>query len=267
MLLAEAFCLQPAEVLACVGAGGKTTTCWRLLAGRYAGKRPSIVTTTTHILEPILPPGTALLLSPEPDPKRIRQIMSEVSGLALAASRLTGAPIEVAPNPVAPARPYKLAGLRPEHIDRLAGELPGIAWLVEADGARGRGVKLPAAHEPVIPKCASSVAVLTHLDTIGHPLDETIAHRPERLAEYWQMRIGDRISAGHIARLMTDPAGGLKGIPAGARAIALLNQRDEARLHPQAQSIAAALLASGRYERVIVASLRAEHPVLAVLAA
>lgn len=279
-LLAEAFDLRAAEVLCCIGAGGKTTTCWRLLAELCAHKQPSIFTTTTHILEPILSPDTALLLSAEPEPARLRQVMVHVTGLVLAASRHLSPPLRYeelrempatpnvsAPNPMAPARPCKLAGLRPEQIDRLVGEMPGVTWLVEADGARGRSVKLPAAHEPVLPGRISAVAVLVGLDAIGHPLDEETAHRPERLAEYWHISIGERIGADHITRLMADPAGSLKGVPPGARAIAVLNQRDAARLHPQARSIGGALLASGRYERVITASLRAEQPVLEVLTA
>ncbi len=276
-LLTEAFDLRAAEVLCCIGAGGKTTTCWRLLAELCVGQQPSIFTTTTHILEPILSPDMALFLSGEPAPACLRQVMARVTGLVLAASRLGGRHLEMPPtempptpdvaalNPVAPARPYKLAGLRPDQIDRLAGEMPGVTWLVEADGARGRSVKLPATHEPVIPKRASAVAVLVCLDAIGHPLDEEIAHRPARLAEYWHIAIGERIGADHITQLMADPAGGLKDVPAGARVIAVLNQHDAAQLHPQARSIARALLAAGRYERVIAASLRAEQPVLEVL--
>ncbi len=215
--------------------------------------------------EPALTRGAALLLSPDPDPAHIRRIMSEVTALVLAASRLAGTPADWTPNPVAPTRPFKLVGLQPERVDQLIVSLPGATWLVEADGARGRGLKLPAAHEPAMPGRATAVAVLAHLDAIGRPLDETIAHRPERLAEYLHVQPGDPIAAEHIARLLADPASGLKNMPSGARAIAVLNQRDDVRPHPQAQSIVQALLASGRYERVIVASLRAEHPVLEVV--
>lgn len=267
MRLAEAINLRSTQALACVGAGGKTTLCWRVWMECTAADQPSIFTTTTHILEPILPAASALFLSVNPDPSTIRTIIRGQAGLILAASRLTQAPIDIESNPAAPARSIKLAGLPPEQIDQLIENLPGVTWLIEADGARGRGLKIPAAHEPATPARSTTVAVLAHLDTIGQALDEATAHRPERLAERLRMKIGDRITAEHVARLMTDPAGGLKNIPASARAVAMLNQCDPAQLHPQARSIADVLLAAGRYERVIVGSLRAEQPVLEVFTA
>jgi probable selenium-dependent hydroxylase accessory protein YqeC len=267
MRLAEAIGLRSTEALACVGAGGKTTLCWRVWMDCTSAGQPSIFTLTTHILEPILPPAAALLLTVKPDPDTIQTIMRGQTSLILAASRLANAPIDVAPNPVAPTRSIKLAGLPPQQIDQLIENLPGVTWLIEADGARGRGLKIPAAHEPAIPARCAVVAVLAHLDTIGLTLNAAAAHRPERVAERLRMQLGDRITAEHVARLMTDPAGGLKDIPASARAVAVLNQRDPTQPHPQARSIADALLACGRYTRVVVGSLRAEQPVLEVLTA
>ncbi|HLF28498.1 MAG TPA: selenium cofactor biosynthesis protein YqeC [Anaerolineae bacterium] len=264
MQLSDAFDLHEPEVVACIGAGGKTTTCWRLWSEFHAAGQPAIFTTTTHILEPSLPPASALFLAPDPDAQRLRDVLNESRALILAASRLADAIPEVEYNPVAPARACKLAGLHPAQIDQLAQTLPGVTWLIEADGARGRSLKLPAAHEPAVPSRATCVAILAHLDALGEPLDARIAQRPEQLAAYWSLNLGERITAEHIVRLLSDPNGGLQGVPAGARAIAVLNQRAETALHPQAQSIAGALLTTGLYERVVVASLRAERPVLMV---
>lgn len=265
--LTDALGVRPTDRLACVGAGGKTTLCWRVWNELCAIRQPAIFTTTTHILEPILPPDSALILAGDPDPTRIGQLLAHVTGVILAASRSSDAVDRLEPNPAAPARSMKLTGLSPEQIDILAAHLSGVTWLVEADGARGRGLKTPAAHEPAIPTRATAVAVLTHLDAIGRPLDDAIAHRPARVAEHLQMHIGDRVAAEHIVRLLLDPSAGLKGIPGGARAIAVLSQRDAAPIHPQAKSIAESLLAAGPYERVVAVSLRAEQPVLEVLAA
>jgi len=264
VLLTDAIRLQAGDALACVGAGGKTTTCWRLWAEtRARGWRP-VFTTTTRILEPVLPDDSALLLSNNPRPARMRQAICEVGGLILAASRLPEAVNDALPNPIAPALPSKLAGLQSERLDRLIEALPEMTWLVEADGARGHGLKLPAAREPVIPSRTTLVAVLMHMDVIGHPLDEVVAHRPEALAAYLGLPMGHPIAAGHISRLLVDPAAGLKAVPAGARVVAVLNQRDESAPRPETRQVAWAALASGRYERVLSASLQARRPVLEV---
>ena len=262
--LFEAFAIREHDVFACVGAGGKTTICWRLWAEFRAHGRFAVYTTTTHMLEPSLALDTALLLTIAPDPGQIRRLMKSVSRLALAASRLPDLLTDISNNPIAPTLPSKLAGLPPEQIDRLIVVLPEITWLIEADGARGKGLKTPAAHEPVIPACSTLVAVVAHLDAVGHPLDDTIAHRPEQIASVLGIKVGDPICADHVVRLMST---GLKGIPDGARAVAVLNQRDEARQHPEVAYIAERLLAEGRYERVVAASLRAESPVLQVFTA
>lgn len=262
--LSDALDLRRTDVLACVGAGGKTSACWRLWLEQQRGGQPTIFTATTHILEPVLPARTALLLSRQPDPARIRHLLREAGGLVLAASRLAGAKVDVAPNPIAPARQVKLKGLTPTQIDRLVEELSGVSWLIESDGARGRSLKAPAEHEPPIPARASVVAVLAHLDVIGEPLDETTAHRAEQVAGFLRVELGQHLAPEHIVRLMCDPLGGLKNMPAAARTVALLNQSDATRLHPAARSIAHALLDSGAYERVVAASLRAEPPVLEV---
>ena len=262
--LVEVCGIRTGEALACVGAGGKTSLCWRLAGECRAAGRPTIFTTTTHILEPVLPTDMALMLSAAPQPERIRSLLSSHDGLVLARTRLSDAPPDVTVSPVVPVRPVKLAGLPPAQVDRLIAALPSVTWLIEADGARGRGLKMPASHEPALPTRSSTVAVLGHLDTIGLPLDEASVHRAGLAAALLGARFGDVVEAGHVVRLMTDPNAGLKGIPQGARIVGLLTQRDAAQLHPQALHVAGGLLASGRYERVVVAALQAAQPVLRV---
>jgi probable selenium-dependent hydroxylase accessory protein YqeC len=225
-----------------------------------------VLTTTTHVWEPVLPNNSALLLSTHPDAGLIQRLLRNVAGLVLAAARLTDVSTDPVGNPAAPVRPVKLAGLSAEVIDDLSRQVVHATWLIEADGARGRSLKVPAAHEPPIPRRATVVCVITSLDAIGCPLDDSLGHRAEQLAKYLGIDIGDAITVDHVARLLVDPAAGLKNIPHAARAIAVLSQRDDARPHPRAKTVAGTLLASGQYERVVVASLRAAEPVLEVFA-
>ncbi len=261
MPLLDAVGIRPGEVVACAGAGGKTTLCWRLWGEVRALGGPAVFSTTTHFLEPILPPRSALLLDRAPNAARVKALRVQVNGMILAGSRLPD-PIEPPdPNPVAPVRPAKLTGLLPEQIDELAQILSDVTWIVEADGARGRGLKVPAAHEPAIPSRSNCVIVVVSLDAIGQPI-ETAAHRPEHVASFLGVPVGETVTADHIVRILSDPQAGLKNVPPSARGVAVLNQRDEARPHPQAEAIAAQL--ADRYERVVIASLRAPEPVLSL---
>jgi len=262
--LIDALDLNRGERLACVGAGGKTTLCWRAWSELRAASRLPIFTTTTHILEPILPPGTALYLARAWDRCQLSALAQTVSALVAAAHRLPEPFADFVPNPIAPARPFKLAGPGPEQIDDAFDALAEATWIVEADGARGRGLKWPADHEPSIPSRTTTVAVLACLDVIGQRLSDGFVHRPERLGRRIGLEPGSLLSADHVARVMNDPSGGLKGVPAGARAIGVLNQSDAAGPHPDADAIVERLLMSGSYARVVVASLRADQPVLGV---
>jgi len=262
--LCEAMGLEPGGILACVGAGGKTTVCLRAWHELRYDNPLALFSTTTHIWEPHLPEAAVLVLAQRPIADRIQRLAIHHHGLILAGSRLPGPVDSLNPNPAAPARPVKLAGLSLEAIEGLIDNLDGATWLVEADGARGRDLKWPAAHEPVIPRQATAVAVLACLDAIGRPLDEATVHRSEEFAAALGLALGSPLSAEHVAQVLVEPRGGRKHIPAGARVMAILNQSDPAHLHPHAGQVIDRVLASGRMERVVVASLRAESPVLGV---
>jgi len=70
-----------------------------------------------------------------------------------------------------PSRPFKLDGLPPDTLNELIRQLPGVTWLIEADGAKGCGLKIHAEHEPVIPSGVTTAVVMAHLDVLGGPLD------------------------------------------------------------------------------------------------
>ncbi len=247
----------PGHVVAFVGAGGKTTAIWRLL---HEVDGAAVFTTTTKIMEPILSGNSALMLSPRPDLARVRDVLARAPRLVLAAARLPG-DYASAPGHSIPSLPHKLAGLPPGVLDELVAALPAPAWLIEADGAKGCGLKVPADHEPVIPASADCVVVCAHLDILGQPASEQTVHRLAQ-AEALGLRPGDPITPQDMARVLADPRAGLKGMPPGARVIALLTQRDLSKMHPQAAAVQELLIAAGKFDGVLVAALRAEQPIL-----
>ncbi len=268
MKLFEALGLQQGEVAAFVGAGGKTTAIWRVQA-ELAGEGAYVVsTTTTKIMEPVLPPNGVLYLAVQPDPGRLQGLLDRAPRLTLAARRRTEPYPTHADHPV-PSRPYKLDGLPPETVDGLITQLPGITWLVEADGAKGAGLKVPAAHEPVIPRLANLVVVMAHLAVLGRALDETTVHRAIDATRLLDVQKGTLLTPEMFVRILGDEALWLKGVPDAkrpqVRVVALLTQPSP-QLYPDAQALAGQLLRrQNRYSHAVIAALRAEQPVLAVV--
>lgn len=262
MDLFEALAARPGDCVAVVGAGGKTSLCWLLARELSARGQRVVFTTTTRIRQPA--PGAFDLL-------KVSDTLTASSGwrTACIASAIDGA---IDDTPVAesfmPAVHTKLAGFSAEAVCRLREALarlqPPVTLLVEADGARGLLLKAPAHYEPVIPPCASLVCVVAGLDALGRPLDERVAHRVERVTAITGAQAGDIITPEMLVALLSHPDGGLKGVPAGARAIAVLNQRDAHRPHPDAACIARDLTARG-FDRAVVAALRGPKPVLRVI--
>ena len=260
MKLVEALGIQPGEAIAFVGAGGKTTAIWRAQAELVAEGARAIYTTTTKMMEPALQGDGSLCLAPRPDAARIADLLNRAPHLVLAARRLSGTYTPHADHPV-PSRPFKLDGLPTDVLDELVAQLPGVTWLIEADGAKGCGLKLHAAHEPVIPSHVTTVVVMAHLDVLGRPLDATTAHRVDDATRLLSVPIGTPITPALFARVLCDESS-LKGVPKSARVVAMLTQRSAA-LHPAA--LALADLLRERYSRVVIAALRADDPVLAAL--
>jgi molybdenum cofactor cytidylyltransferase len=261
MKLCEALGIHRGDVVAFVGAGGKTTAIWRTQAELVAAGGRAIFTTTTKMMEPAVPRDGALMLSAQPDATRIAGLLERAPRLALAARRLSESFPVHAGHPV-PSRPFKLDGLPPDVLDGLVVQLPDATWLVEADGAKGCGLKLPAAHEPVIPRRVTMVVVMAHLDVLGKPLDETTVHRVGDAARSLGAPIGTPLSPAMFVRVLCDETLGLKGVPERARAVAMLTQRNTT-LYPDTLALADQLLqGQARYSHVVIAALRADDPVL-----
>jgi probable selenium-dependent hydroxylase accessory protein YqeC len=260
MKLCEALDLRPGVAAAFVGAGGKTTAIWRTQAELVADGKGVIATTTTKIMEPVLPRDGALMLTIRPDAARLTNLLDRAPRVTLAARRLNNPVLTHADHPV-PSRPFKLDGLPTEILDGLVAQLPGVTWLIEADGAKGCGIKIHAAHEPVIPVSATTVVVMAHLDVLRQGLDATTVHRVDDATRLLGVSVGTPLTPALFARALCDETS-LRGVPERARVVALLTQRSTA-LHPDALALADLLLqGQARYNRIVIAALRADAPVL-----
>jgi molybdenum cofactor cytidylyltransferase len=250
--LRDALGMGQREVVAFVGAGGKTTAMFRLARELHAAGESVVVTTTTRIFVP------------EPDPER--EVIVEADRQRLLAA--TAAALQRRVIPVAAASltaDGKLRGLSPEWVGELA-TLPAVRHvLVEADGAARMPITAPRDGEPVIPPAATLVVAVVGADALGRRVAE-VAHRPERVMALTGRAGADALDAQAIARVLLGEDGNTRGAPRDARVVALVNKADDAVGIASARAIAAALAARGA-SRVVIASLESRDAIVDVIAA
>ncbi|MCL6636117.1 MAG: putative selenium-dependent hydroxylase accessory protein YqeC [Peptococcaceae bacterium] len=240
--LGEALGATGGEVIALVGGGGKTAAL-RRLAGEFAapGRRVLVTTTTMMYLAQMEALGPVILSGGVDS-------LAELVRHAFERSPVVGAAKEAGAD-------GKVRGLPPQWVDLFwqAG-LAGMI-LVEADGSRGRSLKAPAEHEPVIPASATLVVPVVGLDVIGKPLSAGFVHRPELAARLSGAALHDPVTAGVAARIITHHRGPGKGAPPRAGLVPLVNKVDRPADRLRARELARAILAaSGKIERVVLAS-------------
>jgi len=198
------------DVVAVAGAGGKTTLVYALAAEARAAGLRVLVTTTTHM--GTLAEATTGPVFVEAD-GRARSGLEEAlarGGLATLLGRRV--------------RPDKLEGVSPQRVDELAKRADLV--LVEADGARGRSLKTPAEHEPVVPPSTTLLLVLAALDVLGRPLAEADVHRVERVAAAAGRAPGSLVDEDVVVAVLADPSGYPSRVPPGARAAVFLNKAE-----------------------------------------
>jgi probable selenium-dependent hydroxylase accessory protein YqeC len=77
--------------------------------------------------------------------------------------------------------------------------------------------------------------------------------------------LGTRITPAMVARVLAHPEGGRKGVPAGARVVAMINKVDGLADRTVARETAECLLREEGIQSVVLAAVRAEEPVLEII--
>jgi len=235
-------------VVCLVGAGGKKSTIYQL-ARRSAGRVG--ITATAHI---------------EPFPREYARdavvcedgIVARVCAAAATRRRLAFA--KPCPNP------GRLLGVTLDEFDEIWRGAGFDLCLVKADGARGRILKAPAAHEPALPPCATTVIPVVSARALGQPVTARIAHRPELVAAVCGLAADQPFAPEHLARLLASPEGSLRGVGATATVVPLINMVDDDQLAALARDAAhQALALTDRFDRVLLASMRRAQPIVDVI--
>ena len=252
MQLSKALRLKPGLAAAFVGAGGKTSAIRRIvdeISSEVSDEfRLVLVTTTTRLGREQNDLANIHLVDPSADQMAALPDLLEEQRSAL----ITGPELEgkwIPPN------------------DSVINELHQVAvsksalLLIEADGARGRSLKAPDRHEPVIPDFVDLVVPMAGLDVLGHAISSDAVHRPELVAALLKTRPKSRIGPAELAALLGAENGGLKGVPDGAQVRVMLNKIAEAEIEPGRQ-VAKTLLRNERIRSVALASVVEADPVI-----
>lgn len=197
------------EMISVVGGGGKTTTIFKLASELKQLNMRVLVTTTTAIYNP----STDLY----------DNLVVLGNGQSIENSWGNGS-ITVLGRCISPQN--KLLGVDGSFLDIIYNEDLFDFILIEADGSKGRPIKAPASHEPVIPSNTSKVIGVIGIETLGKVIDEANVHRPEMFCEVTNSRIGDVIIEETILKLVMSKDGLFKGASADSKKYLLFNKAD-----------------------------------------
>jgi molybdenum cofactor cytidylyltransferase len=246
MRLSKAIEISRGDVVSIVGAGGKTTAMFRLAHELASDGWRVVTTTTTMIRREERSEHTILEAQGEKLLERARAALRKDAHITLVSGFREAE--------------GKLTGVEPSLVDDLI-SLPEVdAVIVEADGAKGRSLKAPAAHEPVISSSTTILVPVVGVDALRRRLDDTVAHRPEIVARLADIQPGQLVTPQIVSRVVVHPEGGLKDAPPQARVIPLINKVTVAEMQP-ARDVAQLLLDEPRVQRVMLGAVAEEEPV------
>lgn len=262
MKLIEALDLEFPRTIALVGGGGKTSFIFTLAREAAALGKSVLITTTTAMFNPDYStrdrPGHSRTYNLAFAQAKARMFIGptldhpapEPGTLLVAAKALT-------------ARGRKLAGYSPRELVPVLASSRFELVLIEADGARMRPVKAPAAHEPVIPEQTDMVVGCIGLDCLGIPLAEPHVHRPNILAELSGSQQGEPVTEKTLIHLAKSEQGLFKSAGPDTTKMIVLNKADSPLLKKQGDSLGRKMMSAAQAERCLVTCfLNPKNPVV-----
>ncbi|UCF62149.1 MAG: putative selenium-dependent hydroxylase accessory protein YqeC [Anaerolineaceae bacterium] len=249
MRLADALRIPSKRFVAFTGAGGKSTAIGRITR-ELSEEGHIILTSTTKLHHDQSSLAHSHIIARKPDDlSSLRSMLEDSPSVLVTGDKAEGEP--------------KWVGVDASTLDALhdlTQEIGGIL-LIEADGARGRSLKAPADHEPVVPHFVDLVVPVVGLDVIGASIDEERVHRPERAALLLGTTEGEAILPEHVFKLLTHPSGGMKDVPDHAEVRVLLNKAETQERLEHGRAIANLLLTVSRVRVAVIGSVSADQPV------
>ena len=242
MKLHEALGITPGDVVAFVGAGGKSGAILTVSSGlRQDGMKVLVAPTTKMTL------GEADDIGPLVTSEDAGELRQKVERAFSEAPTVVAGSGMLSKNRVGGVDPGWIGGLA-----RLADVV-----LIEADGSRRRPIKGTADHEPVLPDEATLVVAVANVHALGTPVDEEHVHRPEVFSELTGVGPGQSITPGAFATALA--RGSLAGVQPTARIAALITGVEPGRSMSDASVITRELWRRS-VKNVVLASLPDSPP-------
>ncbi|MGZ8451347.1 MAG: selenium cofactor biosynthesis protein YqeC [Candidatus Binatia bacterium] len=247
MLLRDALGVTRGEMVSLIGAGGKTTTLFRLAKELRDQGCKLLVTTTTKFSKPTKPHIDRLFLVD--DVQALLDVCADI-----AAPAIIGAGCGV-------NREGELLGMPAPWLDRLNLDGAFDAILIEADGAASGLFKIPADGEPVIPESCQTTVWIVAIKILGKPLTDQWVHGSARARELLGLPAQALVSEEILLQLVQHEEGCLKGIPPASRKLALINQADSPAEMAAAQALGEKLQKLN-FDKVVITSHASVEPII-----
>lgn len=186
MYLFETLSLPAGSLIACVGAGGKSSLLMTLGRELKESEKRIILTSTTKMffnqVRAFAPAFTADYTRGR---SSVRKSLLQ-KGYAAWFSRWRG---------------IKVDGIPSAWVNELHRDYNDVVILVEADGARRKLLKAPGTHEPSAPELTDQVLGVLSLEALGRRLTSDTVHRLDKVLQLLGKKEGDIIEIEDIARL------------------------------------------------------------------
>lgn len=233
--------IEKKELLSFIGAGGKTTTIFKLGNELKKLGKKVLITTTTAIYYPQKDTYDQIFVDNNIN------ILKKFDSIKNASITIIGSDV---------SKENKLLGIKKEILDEIYKENIFDFILVEADGSKRKTIKCPADHEPVIPYSTNKTIGIIGLDAIGMKINEDNVHRAKLFKEITNSKINDIINEEIILRLIINNKGLFKGVPKKSKKYILLNKMDDKKRENSAKIIENLLSESDyKYNGLITASM------------
>jgi probable selenium-dependent hydroxylase accessory protein YqeC len=213
MTLYDALNIDPniSGLISFVGAGGKTSTMFRLAQEFKSLRKRVLVTTTTNIAFSETSQADRLVIDNSRNISALPRV--EPGTIVCLGSIMVG-------------DEEKLKGVDREFVDEIYRQHLFDHIVVEADGSKRRPIKAPAHYEPVIPGETTQVIGVIGLDALGKTITEGYVHRPNLFCSITGKKIGDIIDRKCLADLILSEDGLFKHTPRKCRKYVIFNKAD-----------------------------------------
>lgn len=241
----EAFGIEKGDVVAFIGAGGKTSLMVGIGYELIEAGWQVLATVTTRMTQEQLDLFPAALRLSE--------------GIAAIAQALTEHKFVLVYDRV---RRGTVVGLSAEMVATLPDMLDSDIMLVEADYAANLPLKAPYAAEPAIPAGTTLVIPVASMAAVGQPLDDGHIYNARAMIDRCGFPEGALIKPSWIAQVLRDPELGMSGVPTQLRTIAFFNQSPMTPYNRVRARIAAKIaLRHSTLQAVALGEVRGHEPV------